>query len=106
MYSTMIPCKNDKTKFLSADRKLIQRLFNPSLAGRKIKMDEIFTHERSPVPLSLAKINGDVNSTFKSDMVTILTDDQGIKLLHSLPLPTPQHRICMLFDGHGLIQSL
>ncbi len=102
MYSTMIPCKNDETKFLSAERKLIQRLFNASLAGCKIKMDEILTHELSPVPLSLAKINGDMNST----MLTILTNDLGIKLLHSQPLHTPQHRTCMLFHGHASIQSL
>ncbi len=69
-------------------------------------MDEILTHELSPVPLSLAKINGDMNSTSKSDMLTILTNDLGIEVLHSLPLPTPQHRTCMLFDGHALIQSL
>ena len=68
MYQTKVQGKQDEQKVIKADRKLLQRLLTASMAGRQVKMDEVLQHELSSLPLSLAKINGDMNSTSKSDM--------------------------------------
>ena len=75
MYQTTVPGKQNEQKVIKADRRLLQRLLTGSMAGRQIKMDEILQHELSSYPLSLARMNGDMNSTSKSDMIDILMGD-------------------------------
>ena len=72
MYQTKVQGKQDEQKVIKADRKLLQRLLTASMAGRQIKMDEVLQHELSSLPLSLAKIHGDMNFTSKSDMTDIV----------------------------------
>ena len=62
-YQTKVKGKQDEQKVIKADRKLLQRLLTASMAARQIKMDEVLQHELSSLPLSLARINGDMNST-------------------------------------------
>ena len=62
-YQTKVKGKQDEQKVIKADRKLLQRLLTASMAGRQIKIDEVLQHELSSLPLSLARINGDMNST-------------------------------------------
>ena len=50
LYTSTVTTKNNEKKTLKADRKLIQQLFNASLAGRRIQMLRILTHELSKVP--------------------------------------------------------
>ena len=71
LYASSISIQNEK-KVIKADRKLLQRLLTVSLVGRNIDMHDILKHELSNVPLSLAKVNGTLNSTTKSDLVNIL----------------------------------
>ena len=52
-------------KSVKADRKLIQRLLNAVTVGRPVEMDSIMKHELSTVPLSIAKVGGDMHSTSK-----------------------------------------
>ena len=103
LYQTTLPVKQSEQKVIKADRKLLQHLLTASMAGRKISMDKVLQHELSSLPLSLAKLNGDMNSTSKSDMVDILTVDTEI--LHCIPIPAA-HKTCVLIDGHAVIQAM
>lgn len=96
----------NENKVIKADRKLLQLLLTASLAGRKIDMHDILQHELSNahVPLSLAKMNGVLNTTTKSDLINILMGDDTI--LRTLPAPTLQQKTCVFIDGHALIQTL
>ena len=67
-------------------------------------MHDILKHELSNVPLSLAKVNGTLNSTTKSDLVNILMDGETIP--HTIPAPTMHQNTCVLIEGHALVQAL
>ena len=64
LYDTPVTLKNEK-KVINADRKLLQHLLTASLAGRNIDMHDILKHELYNVYLSLAKVNGNLNTTTK-----------------------------------------
>ena len=104
MYQTTVPGKQNEQKVIKADRRLLQRLLTASMAGRQIKMDEILHHELSSLPLSLARMNGDMNCTSKSDMINILMGD--IEVQHSVPAQDDSHKTCIIIDVHALIQAL
>ena len=104
MYQTTIQGKQNEQKFIKAGRKLLQQLLTVSMAGRQVKIDEILQHELSTLPLSLAKINGDMNFTSKSDMIDIVSGD--IKFQHSVQINKDVRKVCILFDGHALVQAL
>ena len=99
MYQTTVPGKQNEQKVIKADRRLLQRL----LTGRQIKMNEILQHELSSLPLSLARMNGDMNSISKSDMINILMGD--IEVQHSIPAQDDSHKTCIIIDRHALIQA-
>ena len=104
MYQTKIQGKQSEQKFIKADRKLLQRLLTVSMAGRQVKIDEILQHGLSSLPLSLAKINGDMNFTSKSDMIDIVSGD--IEFQHSVKIDVDVSKVCTLIDGHALVQAL
>ena len=104
MYQTKVQGKQDEQKVIKAHQKLLQRLLTASMAGRQIKMDEVLQHELSSLPLSLAKINGDMNSTSKSDMTDILMGD--IEVQYNIPAQEGLNKTCVVIDGHALIQAL
>ena len=103
MYQTKVQGKQDEQKVIKADRKLLQRLLTASMAGRQIKMDEVLQHELSSLPLSLAKIHGDMNFTSKSDMTDILMGD--IEVQYNTPAQEGLNNRYVI-DGHALIQAL
>ena len=51
---------------------MIQRLLNAVTAGRPVEMDSIMKHELSTVPLSIAKVGGNMHSTSKAELIDIL----------------------------------
>ena len=69
--------QNEKTT-IKADRRLLQQLLTASLAGRKVDLNEVLQHELSSIPLSLAKVNGDMNSTAKAELAKIITNNEKI----------------------------
>ena len=91
----------EHTESIKADRKLLQRLLTAVTAERSVEMDSVVKHELSPVPLSLAKPEGQ-NSTPKADLISILMS--GV----SIPPEVPEADVktCVLIDGHALIQTL
>ena len=63
LYKATVSTKHNAQKTVKADRKFLQRLLNVVTVGRTVEMGSILKHELSPVPLSLAKHGGDMNST-------------------------------------------
>jgi hypothetical protein len=106
LYTTTVTNKQNESKTLKADRKLIQQLFNASQAGRKIEMQQVLMHELSIVPLSLAKTSGELNSTSKSDILTTLTKESEVEPTTEVPPPSEHDTSTVLIDGHALIQRL
>ena len=96
---TAVTNKEKVTKTLKADRKLIQQLFNASRAGKKIEMKSILKHELSVVPLSLAKTNGQMNSTSKSDLLNLISN--GINTLSAISV-LRNAKTWVIIDGHAL----
>jgi hypothetical protein len=69
------------------------------LAGRKVDLNELFS-----IPFSLAKVNGDMNSTTKAELAKIITKNE--KILPNVTETGTTQRTCILVDGHAYIQSL
>ncbi|MEW8546812.1 MAG: hypothetical protein AB2693_25135, partial [Candidatus Thiodiazotropha sp.] len=61
-------------------------------------------HELSPVPLSLAKPDGQMNQTSKSDMLSLLTT--ALEIETPSDIPKSELQTCVLIDGHATIQAL
>ena len=83
MYKTAISTQQSAQKSIKADRKLMQRLLNAVTAGRSVEMESILKHELAPVLLSLAKLGGQMNSTPKAKLVSILM--AGISVPSDVP---------------------
>ena len=59
-------------------------------------MSEILKQELSKVPLSLVKMNGEMNSPSKADILTVLCKNVDIPPVEVSEIPT-----CMLIDGQA-----
>ena len=102
LYKTTVSTKQHEMKSVKADRKLIQRLLNAVTAGRPVEMDSIMKHELSTVPLSIAKVGGNLHSTSKAELIDILKGQINIPS----DLPETDMKTCVLIDGHALIKAL
>ena len=98
--------KVSEKKLLKADRKLLQRLFNAASSGRSVQTADVLKHELSPVPLSLAKPNGQMNPTTNSDMLSLLTTATGVETPADVPKSKLSTCTCVLIAGHAKIQAL
>ena len=65
-------------------------------------MASIMIHELSTVPLSTAKVGGDMHSTSKTELIDILKGQINIPS----ELPEADMKTCVLIDGHALIKAL
>ena len=104
LYKMTFAGKQNEKKTIKADRRLLQQLLTASLAGRKVDLNEVLQHELSSIPLSLAKVNGDINSTAKAELAKIITKNE--KILPNVREPHTTQRTCVLVDGHAYIQTL
>ena len=102
LHKTTVSTKQHEMKSVKADRKLIQWLLNAVTAGRPVEMDSIMKHELSTVPLSIAKVGGDMHSTSKAELIDILKGQINIPS----ELPETDMKTCVLIDGHALIKAL
>ena len=59
-------------------------------------------HELSTVPLSIAKVGGNMHSTSKAELIDILKGHINIPS----ELPETDMKTCVLIDGHALIKAL
>lgn len=92
-----------KQTAVKADRNVLQRLLTASDAGRSIDMEKILQHELMPVPISLAAINGTLNTGNKSLMADVLT--QNIVTPPDIQLGDPWKN-CLVIDGQALVMAL
>jgi len=107
LYKFEIVTSPSERKVIKADRRLMQRLVNAQQCGRVVDMSTILKHELAVVPLSLAKTDGTMHSTTKSDLLGILSTDVPVQTSPTFPgLDDPMKGACVLIDGHALIQSL
>ena len=104
LYKMTFAGKQNEKKTIKADRRLLQQLLTASLAGRKVDLNEVLQHELSSIPLSLAKVNGDMNSTAKAELAKFITKNE--KILPNVREPHTTQRTCVLVDGHAYIQTL
>ena len=102
LYKATVSTKHNVQKTVTGDRNLLQRLLNAVTAGRTVEMGSILKHELSPVPLSLAKHGGDMNSTQKSELINVLMD--GIPIPSASP--EANMKTCVMIDGPGRIQAI
>lgn len=102
LYKAKVSIKQNVQNTIKADRNLLQRLLNAVTAGRTVEMVNILKHELSPIPLSLPKPGGVMNSTPKAELIDILM--AGL----SIPSEVPEAdlKTCVLIDGHALIDAL
>ena len=101
LYKATVSTKHNVQKTVKGDRRHLQRLLNAVTAGRTVEMGRILKHELSPIPLSLAKHGGDMNSTQKSELINVLAD--GIPI--PLAIPEANTMTCVKIDSHGLIDT-
>jgi len=104
LYKSTALTSTAEKKFIKADAKLIQRLFNATRAGRCVDMSRILQHELSSLPSSLVKRNGQMNQTNKADMLHILTNDVDIETPANIP--SLQEPSALIIDGHAMIQAM
>ena len=96
--------KSDK-KMIKADRKLFQRILVARDAGRDVNLENIMSHEISPVPLSLAHPGGKLRTPInKSQLATIggFIDQERTQS----SLPSADLSTCVIIDGQALVQAL
>jgi len=77
--------------------KLLQRPLHVIIGGRTLEMVNVLKHELSPFPQSLANLGGEMNTTSKADLMARRHTPSDI--------PDAHLKICVLIDGHALIQS-
>lgn len=104
MYKASTSEKQSEKKLIKADRKLLQRLCKAAMAGRSVQIAENLKQELSPVPLSLAKASGEMNTTSKSELLSLLTTDMDIEKASALQ--DGNITTCVLIDGHAMIQAM
>ena len=63
-------------------------------------MVNLLKHELSPFPQALAKLEGEITTTSKTDLISMTG-------LHTpYDVPNADMKTCVLIDGHAVIQSL
>jgi hypothetical protein len=88
-------------KVLKADRKIYHRLLSAASSGREINLPSILKHELSPVPSSLASLDGQLHTTDKASLAHIIGD----QFAKAEILPTTD-KTCTLLDAMGIVQAL
>ena len=100
LYKVKVSTTQNVEKPIKADRKLLHRLLNVVIVIRTVEMVNVLKHGLSPFPKSLAKPGGEMNTTSKADLISILMAG-----LHTPSDSTDDYlNTCVLIDGHALIQ--
>lgn len=101
LYSVSVPVGNSKT-VIKADRDLLRRVVVALESGRDVDVDALLKRELSPVPMSIATLDGCLRlATGKSDLGSILQENVS----QSQP-PQNQAKTCTIIDGMAAVQSL
>ncbi|XP_044169787.1 uncharacterized protein LOC122953855 [Acropora millepora] len=88
-------------RILELDRDLLRRVVVALESGRDIDVDDLLTRELSPVPFSIATLDGCIReATGKSDLSNVLQKNVS----HDQP-PQNQQQRCTIIDGMAAVQS-
>ena len=102
LYSVPVSLDKDKTVAIKADRDLLRRVVVALESGREVDVDTLLQRELSPVPLSIATLDGCLRlASSKSDLGNILQKN----VIQSQP-PISHHKTCTIIDGMAAVQSL
>ena len=96
-----ISMPSGQTSTVKADRDLFRRLLSASVSGRDIDIPFLLHHELSPVPLSLASVDGTLNAADKAPLFHLLCDE------FIMPTgPAMDQETCTVIDAMGIVQAL
>ena len=102
LYSVPVSLDKEKTVAIKADRDLLRRVVVALESGREVDVDTLLQRELSPVPLSIATLDGCLRLTSsKSDLGNILQ-----KNVNQSQPPISHHKTCTIIDGMAAVQSL
>jgi len=88
---------------IRADRLVLQRLLTAYEAGRSIDLHEILKRELLLVPVSLAEMNGNIQTGSKAILLQAITE--GITCPSSLSAVDMQNAT-LIIDGQALVQTI
>ena len=95
------PKLSSAPKVLKADRKIYRRLLSAASSGREINLPNIMKHKLSPVPPSLASLDGQLHTTDKASLAHIIGDQFAkAKILQTTD------KTCTLLHAMGIVQAL
>ena len=96
-----VPISKDKEKVIKYDKDLFQRFLVVS-RSRENYLQDVLSHELSPVPLSIVHVNGSMRKTAKSNLLKEL-------MIINIPVHLPDHdpsSTIFLVDFMVLVQSM
>ncbi|KAJ8316884.1 hypothetical protein KUTeg_004788, partial [Tegillarca granosa] len=88
---------------LKADRNFLRRVDTAYAAGRDIDLKTLLTHELMPVPLCLAKLNGNLRTGNKAMLADVLTKDIECP---STVCVDRESLSCLILDGQARVLSI
>ena len=88
-------------KVLKADRKIYHRLLSTASSGSEINLPSILKHELSPVPPSLASLDGQLHTINKASLAHIIGDQFA-----KAEILQTTDKTCTLLDAMGIVQAL
>ena len=92
----------DKTVTIEADRDLLRRMVVALESDREVDVDTLLQRELSPVPLSIATLDGCVRLALsKSDLGNNILQ----KNVNQSQPPISHHKSCTIIDGKAAVQS-
>lgn len=102
LYSVPVSLDNSKSVAMKADRDLLRPVVVALESGREVDVDTLLQRELSPVPLSIATLDGCLRqASGKSDLGNILQEN-----VHQSQPPISQYQTCTIIDGMAAVQSL
>ena len=91
-----VPISKDKEKVIKYDKDLFQRFLVVS-RSREIDLQDVLSYELSPVPLSVAHLNGSTRKTAKSNLLKELIIDINIPDHLPIMIPLQPHILLILW---------
>lgn len=93
-----------RAKVAKVDRSILQRLVVAFEGGRKIDLADILKHELTPVPLSIAELNGTLRTGQKSLIIEELT--KTVQCPVAVQVPGEARDATLIIDGMAVVNSL
>jgi hypothetical protein len=91
-----------KSQAVKLSKPIFRRLLSASTSGRRIEIATILKHELSPVPLSLAAVDGTLKTpTDKASLLHILADEHIVR-----SIPVTDELTCCIIDAMATVRAI